>query len=228
MPETELEPNVTARRKALTGLWSMLLVALAFAAIPLSYVMFTEYAAISPWGTDAFLWLGLFFIIPLLPAAAIVFLGAPIAVCFRKTRRIALISLVLAAFYVLGVVGGAIIGGEIRMWGFARLADRSETLVMAIKSYEARFGRPPDSLDSLVPEFIPAIPSTGMRAYPKYEYVAGEEAKQFDKNPWALYVFTPSGGINFDQFMYLPRQNYPKYGYGGYLQRLGDWAYVHE
>lgn len=67
-----------------------------------------------------------------------------------------------------------------------------------------------------------------MRAYPKFEYVAGEKAKSYGDNPWVLYVFTPSGGINFDQFMYFPKQNYPKHGYGGWLERVGEWAYVHE
>jgi hypothetical protein len=39
---------------------------------------------------------------------------------------------------------------------------------------------------------------------------------------------TPSGGINFDSFLYLPLQNWPERGYGGVLQRIDDWAYVHE
>jgi hypothetical protein len=125
------------------------------------------------------------------------------------------------------IVGGRI-AGRLRMHGFAALAHRSETLVAAVKAYDAKFGRPPDSLEALVPDFISGIPSTGMRAYPKYEYLAGEKAKPFDDNPWVLYVFTPSGGINFDQFMYFPRQNYPEHGYGGWLERIGDWAYVHE
>ncbi len=49
-----------------------------------------------------------------------------------------------------------------------------------------------------------------------------------DNNPWVLIVHTPSGGINFDQFMYFPLQNYPESGYGGWLARIRDWAYVHE
>ena len=67
-----------------------------------------------------------------------------------------------------------------------------------------------------------------MAAYPKFEFVAGQKALDYHENPWVLCVFTPSGGINFDQFMYFPKQNYPETGYGGWLERIGDWAYVHE
>lgn len=70
--------------------------------------------------------------------------------------------------------------------------------------------------------------STGMAAYPQYEYHTGARAAQYDGNPWVLVVFTPSGGINFDEFLYFPLQNYPRSGYGGSLEQLGDWAYVHE
>ena len=56
----------------------------------------------------------------------------------------------------------------------------------------------------------------------------GEEAHKWDDNSWVLYIDTPSGGINFDMFMYFPNQNSPKTGYGGVLERIGDWAYVHE
>jgi len=67
-----------------------------------------------------------------------------------------------------------------------------------------------------------------MAAYPNYEYMCGEEAERFDGNPWVLLVRTPSGPINWDMFMYFPLQNYPEAGYGGRIEDVGDWAYVHE
>ena len=65
-----------------------------------------------------------------------------------------------------------------------------------------------------------------MGAYPEYHY--STSSKDYLGNPWVLTIYTPSGGINFDQFMYFPLTNYPKTGYGGSLERIGDWAYVHE
>jgi hypothetical protein len=72
------------------------------------------------------------------------------------------------------------------------------------------------------------VPGTGIGAYPAYEYVAGEEALESYGDRWALVVFTPSGGINFDRFYYIPSRQYPEQGLGGVIERVGDWAYVHE
>ncbi len=112
------------------------------------------------------------------------------------------------------------------MNAFAELAERSKPLVAAIHAYQQKRGRPPESLSSLVPEYISSVPTTGMGAYPKYEYLM--DTTNFHGNPWVLRVFTPAGGINFDQFLYFPLTNYPATGYGGVLRRIGDWAYVFE
>lgn len=119
-------------------------------------------------------------------------------------------------------------GGKVRMAAFHKLAERSKTLVQTIKEYELRYGNPPVSLENLVPEFLPNIPQTGMGAYPEYEYKVGDEAQKFAKDAWCLLVETPSGGLNWDVFIYFPNQQYPKQGYGGVLERVKDWAYVHE
>ncbi len=129
---------------------------------------------------------------------------------------------------IFSFFAGAVLGENIRREAFLKLAARSQPLVDAIHGYETKHGRPPDTLQSLVPEFLPQVPRTGMGAYPEYHFVAGEAAQRFANNPWALYVPTPSGGINFDQFIYFPLQNYPRRGFGGWLEPVGDWAYVHE
>ena len=113
------------------------------------------------------------------------------------------------------------------MNAFHSLAERSKPMVNAIRAYEQKHGNPPDSLDALVPEFIPFVPTTGIGAYPKYDYSVVTNA-DYGGNPWIITIFTPSGGINFDQFMYWPLTNYPAKGYGGWIERVGDWAYVHE
>jgi len=45
---------------------------------------------------------------------------------------------------------------------------------------------------------------------------------------WFLSVNVPCFGVGFDQMLSFPLQNYPKVGYGGGLERVKDWAYVHE
>ena len=34
--------------------------------------------------------------------------------------------------------------------------------------------------------------------------------------------------LQFDCFVYWPERNYPEHMYGGWVERMGDWAYVHE
>jgi hypothetical protein len=118
------------------------------------------------------------------------------------------------------------LGRDVRRSAFVALAERSKPLVSAIHAYTEKHGQPPESLEALVPDFLPSVPGTGMCAYPTYDYVF--PATDYQDNPWIIRVSTPSGFINFDQFMYFPLTNYPTQGYGGWLERIGDWAYVHE
>jgi hypothetical protein len=34
--------------------------------------------------------------------------------------------------------------------------------------------------------------------------------------------------MNWDLFYYVPGLVYPERGHGGHIERIGDWAYVHE
>ncbi len=79
-----------------------------------------------------------------------------------------------------------------------------------------------------MPDYLPEIPKTGMKAYPDYDYLTGEAAERYENNRWVLIVHTTSGFINFDMFVYFPEGNYPKHAYGSTLERIGDWAYYHE
>jgi len=176
-------------------------------------------------GDDGFLWFEILFALPLLAAPPLL-LVALIGLCFRRVRRGSALVALCSAAYLVAFPVSVQIGQRIRMRAFHQLAERSKPLIEAIRGFEQKHGRPPESLEALVPEFMPSIPSTGVRAYPEYDYSTA--SKNFDGNPWVLTVSTPSGGINFDQFMYFPLTNYPEQGYGGWLERVGDWAYVHE
>jgi hypothetical protein len=193
--------------------------------VPLVCVPLAEWMAVARHGSEFFLWFSMLLVFPalvLVPA----FIVALVCFPFSKVRQQAGAVMMYSAIYLLAFILALRIGGSIRMSAFHRLAERSKPLISAVRSFEQKHGRPPESLGALVPEFIPSVPSTGMGAYPKYEYVT--PATNHHGNPWMITVFTPSGGINFDQFIYLPLTNYPQQGYGGTLERVGDWAYVHE
>ncbi len=130
-------------------------------------------------------------------------------------------------------------GWNIRREAFAALAERSRPLIEAIEAFEQVEGRPPTSLDELVPIYLPEVPTTGMNAYPRWFYrvtsdgkksdpVTGPQGNPSEENRWSLSVPCSSGAINFDRFTYWPLKNYPDTRDGRGIERIGDWAYEHE
>jgi hypothetical protein len=207
---------------------SFILPLVVCAMFPVAAMCFLEWAAVAPWGLEGLLWFKFFFTLGgmiVVPALC----GSLIGLGFERSRRISAILCLCCLSYIVSFIFVAGRADKIRMKAFGRLAERSAPLVAAIKSYDQKHGKPPESLEALVPEFLAAVPGTGMAAYPKYNYYAGEKAAaNYDSNSWVLSVSCPSGIINFDQFLYFPRQNYPATGYGGSLEKVKDWAYVHE
>jgi hypothetical protein len=188
----------------------------------------TEFLSVAPIGTWFLLNAQLIYILPAI-VAVLALPVLPVAAVSRKYRASALRLLVLSAVLVASTFAGAIVGQHVRMRGMGAMADRSAALTSAIERYERDNGVAPAALEDLVPGYLAEVPSTGMMAYSRYRYLAGHAAeKQYQGNPWVLRVYTPSGGINFDTMLYFPNQNYPKQGYGGTLELVGDWAYVHE
>ncbi len=169
----------------------------------------------------------------LLPFLALPLIGLPV-VCaasllllpFRKFRPTVRTLVICGTLYFFIGVILLRLGEPIRNHAFDNLALRSKPLVAAITQFTQDTGSPPTALQDLIPRYLPAIPATGMPAYPNYDY--STESDRWEGNPWAVYVHTPVGLINWDMFIYLPLQNYPRAGFGGGLQLIGDWAYVHE
>ena len=192
-----------------------------------SYYVFANYYAVSPNGSTTHLWLsGLLFLFVL--AFLIIFLIAlPLAIV-KKFRSKVINTLIVTILFVTIAIICIRIGASIRNDAFFHLADRSSVLIAAIENYKNEKGSPPKTLAELVPKYLPKVPSTKMGAYPEYGYLAGEEAQRYDGNPWVIVIQTPSGGINWDLFIYFPLQNYHKRGYGGSLEIIKNWAYVHE
>lgn len=164
----------------------------------------------------------------LVAVAAVALLSLLAALIPRLRRTAALIALICVVHVVTGIACIRI-AGSVRHAAFERLAVRSAPLVASIRRYTAEQGHPPATLQQLVPAYLERVPGTGLAAYPDYEYVTGDDARErYHGNDWVLWVSTPSGIIDFDLFVYYPRGNYPAAGHGGVLERIGEWAYVHE
>lgn len=114
----------------------------------------------------------------------------------------------------------------LRRAGLIKMTQNAKPLIRAIESYHVKNGQYPQQLNALVPIFINKIPHTGAVGYPKFEYRLPTDRSLFKS--YEVRVRTPVGGINWDVFVYWPEKNYPSRMYGGGVERIGEWAYVHE
>jgi len=181
--------------------------------------------SVSSWGSDFFAFIAPFCTLPLMATLPCLFL-LPFWFFSRRYRSDAFAWWLVCVIHAPLAMGALFWGESIRSDAFHQLASRSGELVRAIKAYEVDQASPPDSLEQLVPKYLPSIPGTGMRAYPSYRYLSIKDVKSFEGNPWILKVDCFTG--SFDTFYYFPLQNYPKHGYGGTFERMHDWAYLHE
>ncbi|MHC4091486.1 MAG: hypothetical protein ACYSVY_14650 [Planctomycetota bacterium] len=191
------------------------------------FIVSAYYASVAHTGTDALLSLVPLFVLPVVAAAVALVPLAVLCCISRRLRKISFVVLVASLMLVTAGFTSVRIGLAVRRHGLLKLAQRSAPLVAAIKQYEMRYGHPPPDLRAITPDFLSEIPHTGIGAYPEYDYRIGQGDAQ-DGNPWMLEVFTPSGILNFDRFIYYPLQNYPSDWCGQPLEPIGDWAYLHE
>jgi MFS family permease len=179
-----------------------------------------------PFGSRLFTGLGM--VLPLGTLFGLILAATSIADMRGRSRPSEIRGLVLGLAVIAGTVVGLWFGPSHRMERIARVTEAAMTLVGAIDEFERREGRPPPQLSELVPKYLSEIPATGMGGYPDWEYRTGVNARPYAENPWVLVIPAGGPGINFDQLLYFPNQRYPASGYGGRLERVGRWAYVHE
>lgn len=144
---------------------------------------------------------------------------------FRRLRRGAgPVAAVALSLFVL-FVPVAKVSAALRRHGFQLAAQRAEPLVAAIERYRRERGEPPRELSALVPDFLPAMPAQ----LPPLQIVTGDEAQRvYGGNEWALSSEVSIGILNWDMWLYFPNGAYPRHGFGGWLERIDGWAYVHE
>lgn len=71
---------------------------------------------------------------------------------------------------LLATMAGQILSDKLRDDALNRLSRTAAPLVQAIGAYEARHGRAPETLDALIPDFLAALPATGIPAAPVWQY----------------------------------------------------------
>ena len=111
---------------------------------------------------------------------------------------------------------------------FARASEHGDTIVWALSKYRDDTGEYPGSLGKLVPVHLDQIPYTGLVGYPEFTYRKGYNDLRQVENSFELRISCPSGGINFDRFIYWPSERYPDRIQGNGIEKIGSWVYVHE
>ena len=144
----------------------------------------------------------------------------------RERRAWAARQSLLCIALVAGVLAGYLGSMPVRRARFAAATIRALPLIEVIEAHHKATGHWPEKLESLIPSRISELPSTGMVAYPAFSYRTSDGDDPF--KTYELAIHCPSGGINFDVFVYWPEQGYPDHMYGGWVERIGDWGYVHE
>jgi hypothetical protein len=161
-------------------------------------------------------------IVPLASGSALI--GALPLVFSRSLRSDAVGLVVVAGALFAPAIPVFTITNAVRMHAFQLAATRAQPLIGAVEKYVDDKGAAPRTLQELVPTYIGAIPS----GLPELEVVSGPHTPGlYMGNQWILSAAV-TRGWNFDSFLYFPNQQYPEKGYGGSLERIGKWAYVHE
>ena len=169
-------------------------------------------------------WMALLGLAGALVGLPVFFIGG----CIPRFRRHAVWGLVYLSIAVASFFLGFRLSLPIKRFALNQVMARAEPLVAAIHKFEATTGKPPQNLSELVPNYLARIPKPGIGTSPEFYYRLPERDESIEGNAWMLDVNPPVIGIGFDRFIYLPKQNYPERGWGGVLERMGTWAYVHE
>ncbi len=159
--------------------------------------------------------------------------GFPIAVLFSLFRPTRQNWMVAGQTALLGItaIGSVLLYGKLQTLGAQRAAHRGDEIVDAIHRYESFSGKLPNALEELVPRELESIPDTGMIGFPSFQYVGPKDPTLQDKErPFKKYELRVDlyKLLQFDCLVYWPEGNYPDFMYGGGVERIGEWAYVHE
>jgi hypothetical protein len=108
------------------------------------------------------------------------------------------------------------------------LVTRSAPVIAAIEAFHQARGQWPDRIEALVPEFLPAVPTTGSALYPEYDLYTGFQAEEFG-NPWVL-VIPMYETLKFDALYYCPETDCGAAvrRIGGGTRRIGKWIFLDE
>jgi hypothetical protein len=149
-----------------------------------------------------------------LPLGVILFaLSAPLR--SSGLRRAAGYLIVLPLFYVVSMILAEPVEAHLRNRQLRAVAARGNEVVSAISVYQRAHGKPPASLQDLVPQYIPSVPATGMATFPAFRYMPS------DGGEWTLMTPVFVRGASYAYLEYRPSQRYEPT-----VERIDGWAFT--
>ncbi len=104
-----------------------------------------------------------------------------------------------------------------------KATGRAQPILAALEHYRRDAERYPRTLADLAPRYLQDVPSTGMLAYPEFDYEAPARAN--GAVPYELWVSMPLGP-SVDVLLYSPTKTYPSSLYPSRVIPVGEWAYI--
>lgn len=106
--------------------------------------------------------------------------------------------------------------------------QQAKPLIAAIEQSKEKRGAYPDTLQSLVPDFITEIPKTGSTLFPNFTYSKDDSIARFTGGYElrAEVPFDPHEDVG-RALVYWPKEKYPAYPYGSFKNPdlVDGWAY---
>jgi hypothetical protein len=151
------------------------------------------------------------------------------------------LAVLCALLTVLTSVGGSLTGvchSTERVWqerkqALLQVRQEAQPILAALEAYHRDHGHYPSSLERLCPAYLPRISLPTLPGYGTFgkawEYRWSDTCAPYELVLAVPPDFCPRCSLSFgDCFVYSPTGDYPRFAYGGALERIEDWAYYHE
>ncbi|MFP4381970.1 MAG: hypothetical protein ACLFUS_15830 [Candidatus Sumerlaeia bacterium] len=216
------KPQAPPSRKAL--LW-VLFVALAIGANSIFWL--SQYYQFQPDGTPGLLVLAMLMEIPL-ALALLAFTASVPALFIKSWRREAIRFGVASLIYVVCATFFMTSGLGYRRAAFDKMARQAAPVVAAIERYATEQGKPPASLETLHPDYLPTYPPESFIKSQEYQYLRIEagEADTSEQNPtrWILYIKVIAIMTDWNTLLYDSAGRPEEFSRVDPFFRIGEWA----
>jgi len=114
-------------------------------------------------------------------------------------------------------------GNAMRATAFELFTNRSDALIRSIDAFVHDKGMPPHTLQALVPDYLTAVPTTGMAAGPEFSF-ASVRGPCSASNTWHIWVSPHYPPL--ESLLYCPERDYERSAWGPMGRPVGAWFLV--